>query len=60
MSIAYEAQTLRGVLKLTDDKMAKVTSFPRGHGLFYANANHAAVEFKSSDFEREKITTDRV
>ncbi|NJD01826.1 MAG: hypothetical protein FIA99_04350 [Ruminiclostridium sp.] len=54
-----EAQTLREVLKLTDEEMSKVTSFPRGHGLFYANANHAAVEFKASDIERQHISSDR-
>ena len=39
--------------------MAKVTSFARGHGLFYAGANHIAIEFRGSLEEKNLITTDR-
>ena len=39
--------------------MAKVTSFARGHGLFYAGANHIAIEFRGSMEEKNLITTDR-
>ncbi|MCR4436818.1 MAG: hypothetical protein QHH06_14450 [Clostridiales bacterium] len=54
-----EAEALKKVLKLSDDEMAKVTTFARGHGLFYAGANHIAIEFRASQEEKNLITTDR-
>lgn len=54
-----EAEALRKVLKLSDEEMAKVTTFARGHGLFYAGVNHIAIEFRSSPEEKNLITTDR-
>lgn len=54
-----EAEALKKVLKLSDDEMAKVTSFARGHGLFYAGMNHIAIEFRASQEEKNLITTDR-
>lgn len=39
--------------------MAKVTTFARGHGLFYAGVNHIAIEFRSSLEEKNIITSDR-
>jgi len=47
------------VLKLSDDEMAKVTTFARGHGLFYAGANHIAIEFRADKAEPSLITTNR-
>jgi conjugal transfer ATP-binding protein TraC len=55
-----DAQFLRKVLKLSDEEIAKVTTFKRGHGLFYAGSNHIAVEFMASQEEKDMITTDRV
>ena len=54
-----EAETLRKVLKLSDEEMAKVTSFARGHGLFYAGSNHIAIEFKASAEIKNLISSDR-
>ena len=54
-----EAEALRKILKLSDEEVAKVTSFARGHGLFYAGTNHIAIEFKASSEEKNLITTDR-
>jgi len=54
-----EAETLRKVLKLSDEEMAKVTSFARGHGLFYAGTNHIAIEFKASTEIKNLISSDR-
>lgn len=54
-----EAEALKKVLKLSDDEMAKVTTFARGHGLFYAGANHIAIEFRADKSETSLITTDR-
>lgn len=53
-----EAQTLQKVLKLTEEEMCKVTSFPRGHGLFYAGSNHVAMEFVASKTEKQYISSD--
>lgn len=54
-----DAEVLRRVLKMSDEEVAKVTSFKRGHGLFYAGNNHIAIEFKASQEEKDMITTDR-
>jgi conjugal transfer ATP-binding protein TraC len=54
-----DAEVLRRVLKMSDEEVAKVTSFKRGHGLFYAGSNHIAIEFKASQEEKDLITTDR-
>jgi len=54
-----DADSLKRVLKLSEEEMAKVTTFKRGHGLFYAGSNHVAIEFQASDEERDIITTDR-
>lgn len=55
-----DAEFLQTVLKLTDEEVAKVTTFKRGHGLFYAGSNHIAIQFIASDVEKDMITTDRV
>lgn len=54
-----DAESLRRILKLSQEEMAKVTSFKRGHALFYAGANHLAIEFVASQEEKDMITTDR-
>lgn len=54
-----DAEVLKKVLRLSEEEVAKVRTFKRGHGLFYAGANHIAVEFKASDEEKDMITTDR-
>lgn len=55
-----DVHTLEKVLKLSEEEMARIVSFPRGHGLFYAGSNHLAVEFRSSVQEKALITTDRI
>jgi hypothetical protein len=55
-----EVKALKKMLKLSDDETAKVTSFARGHGLFYAGVNHIAVEFRADRSESSLITTDRL
>ena len=37
-----------------------VTHFERGNGLISTNNNNVTVEFKSSELEKELITTDRM
>lgn len=54
-----DAEVLRRILKMSDEEVAKVTTFKRGHGLFYAGTNHIAIEFKASQEEKDMITTDR-
>lgn len=54
-----DAEVLRKVLKLSDEEMAKVTTFKRGQALFYAGSNHIAIQFQASNEERDMITTDR-
>ena len=54
-----DAESLRRILKLSQEEMAKVTSFKRGHALFYAGSNHLAIEFVASQEEKDMITTDR-
>ena len=54
-----EAKSLEKVLKLSEEEIAKITTFERGHGLFYAGNNHAAVEFVASSEEKDMITSDR-
>jgi len=54
-----DAESLQRILKLSQEEMARVTSFKRGHGLFYAGANHLAIEFVASQEEKDMITTDR-
>jgi len=54
-----EVETLQSVLKLSEEEIAAVTAFGRGHCLFYAGERHAAVKIVASDGEKELITTDR-
>ena len=54
-----DAESLKRILKLSQEEMAKVTSFKRGHALFYAGSNHLAIEFVASQEEKDMITTDR-
>ena len=54
-----DAESLKRILKLSQEEMAKVTAFKRGHALFYAGSNHLAIEFVASQEEKDMITTDR-
>ena len=54
-----DAESLQRILKLSQEEMAKVTAFKRGHALFYAGSNRLAIEFVASQEEKDMITTDR-
>jgi len=54
-----EAERVKGILHLTDTEITNIIHFQRGNGLISTNNNNITVEFKSSQMERELITTDR-
>ena len=54
-----EAQRVQKILKLSDSETMAITHFERGNGLISTNNNNITVEFKSSQLEKELITTDR-
>lgn len=54
-----EAQRVKGILHLTETEVMNITHFGRGSGLISTNNNNVTVEFKSSQMEKELITTDR-
>lgn len=54
-----EAQRVQNILRLSESEIMAVTHFERGSGLVIANNNNIAVEFRSSQLEKELITTDR-
>jgi len=54
-----EAQRVQSILRLTDTEIMNVTHFSRGSGLISTNNNNVSVEFKSSAYEAELITSDR-
>jgi DNA helicase HerA-like ATPase len=54
-----EAQRVQSLLRLTDTEIMNVTHFSRGSGLISTNNNNVTVEFKSSEYEKELITSDR-
>ncbi len=54
-----EAERVKGILHLTDTEIMNIVHFQRGNGLISTNNNNITVEFKSSQMEKELITTDR-
>ena len=54
-----EAERVKTILHLTETEIMNITHFQRGNGLISTNNNNITVEFKSSQMERELITTDR-
>jgi len=54
-----EADRVKNILHLTDTEIMNIIHFQRGNGLISTNNNNITVEFKSSQMERELITTDR-
>ncbi|GHU78937.1 hypothetical protein FACS1894191_0630 [Clostridia bacterium] len=54
-----EARRVQDILHLTDTELMNITHFARGSGLISTNNNNVTVEFKSSEYEKELITTDR-
>lgn len=53
------AKIVSGVFGLSEEETAKLTTFPRGHGLFYSGSNHVAINFLASPTEHDFITMDR-
>lgn len=54
-----EAMRVKDILHLTEAEVMHITHFERGSGLICTNNNTIAVDFKSSQLEKELITTDR-
>ena len=51
---------VQSILYLSEAETMAVTHFERGNGLISTNNNNVTVEFKSSELEKELITTDRM
>lgn len=51
---------LSDVFKLTNEEKKRLASFPVGHGLFFAGANHVHIQVIASPTEDELITTNPV
>lgn len=54
-----EAQRLQSIMHLSEAEVMEITHFERGNGLISTNNNNVAIEFKSSELEKNLITTDR-
>ena len=54
-----EAQRIQSIMHLSEAEVMEITHFERGNGLISTNNNNVAVEFKSSQLEKNLITTDR-
>lgn len=54
-----EARRIQSILNLSEAEVMEITHFERGSGLISTNNNNVTVEFKSSQLEKELITTDR-
>lgn len=54
-----EAQRVQTILHLSEAEVMAITHFERGNGLISTNNNNITVAFKSSQLEKELITTDR-
>jgi hypothetical protein len=54
-----EAQRVQSILNLSEAEVMEITHFERGNGLISTNNNNITVEFKSSQLEKDLITTDR-
>jgi len=54
-----EAQRVQSIMNLSEAEVMEITHFERGNGLISTNNNNITVEFKSSQLEKELITSDR-
>ena len=54
-----EARRVQSILHLSEAEVMEITHFERGSGLISTNNNNVTVEIKSSQMEKELITTDR-
>lgn len=54
-----DINALKDVLSLSDEEIACISSFERGHGLFYAGDSHIAIDIVASEAEEERIKIER-
>ena len=54
---AAAVDVLSDVFKLTEEERKRLSSFPIGHGLFFAGQNHVHIQVVASDTETSLIST---
>ena len=54
---AAAVDVLSDVFKLTEEERKRLSSFPVGHGLFFAGQNHVHIQVVASDTETSLIST---
>ena len=54
---AAAGDVLSDVFKLTEEERKRLSSFPIGHGLFFAGQNHVHIQIVASDTETSLIST---
>ena len=54
---AAAVDVLSDVFKLTEEERKRLSSFPIGHGLFFAGQNHVHIQIVASDAETSLIST---
>ena len=54
---AAAVDVLSDVFKLTEEERKRLSSFPIGHGLFFAGQNHVHIQVVASDTEARLIST---
>ena len=54
---AAAVDVLSDVFKLTEEERKRLSSFPIGHGLFFAGQNHVHIQVVASDVETSLIST---
>ena len=54
---AAAVDVLSEVFKLTEEERKRLSSFPIGHGLFFAGQNHVHIQIVASDTETSLIST---
>ena len=54
---AAAVDVLYDVFKLTEEERKRLSSFPIGHGLFFAGQNHVHIQVVASDVETSLIST---
>lgn len=54
---AAAVDVLSDVFKLTEEERKRLSSFPIGHGLFFAGQNHVHIQIIASDTETSLIST---
>ena len=54
---AAAVDVLSDVFKLTEEERKRLSSFPIGHGLFFAGQNHIHIQIVASDTETSLIST---